>query len=216
MDQQANAYSLFQTAITLEGQVRMRTEEVTQCAGAPRAHQRRAVERTRCFRARQPLQDALLHRRRSRPAAAAARRPPFGQRTRRAERQRAPTPHRRAHRACADDDRGAAEVDPRHFQTRGGRRDADFAAGGARRAVRLDHSRPRAAGADEGPVVDLAPQRPRRRLRSADAPPHPAEPFGQRGPVHGEGRHSAAGAPPRARRAHRGMGHRSGHRRGRP
>ena len=29
MDQQANAYSLFQTAITLEGQVRMRTEEVT-------------------------------------------------------------------------------------------------------------------------------------------------------------------------------------------
>ncbi|MDP1639746.1 MAG: hybrid sensor histidine kinase/response regulator [Hyphomicrobium sp.] len=29
MDAQANAYSLFQTAITLEGQVRMRTEEVT-------------------------------------------------------------------------------------------------------------------------------------------------------------------------------------------
>jgi signal transduction histidine kinase len=29
MDQQANAYSLFQTAITLEGQVRLRTEEVT-------------------------------------------------------------------------------------------------------------------------------------------------------------------------------------------
>ncbi|WP_072369240.1 hybrid sensor histidine kinase/response regulator [Hyphomicrobium sp. NDB2Meth4] len=29
MDQQANAYSLFQTAITLEGQVRLRTEELT-------------------------------------------------------------------------------------------------------------------------------------------------------------------------------------------
>ena len=158
MDQQANAYSLFQTAITLEGQVRMRTEEVTQCASAPRAHQRRAVERTRCFRARQPLQDTLLHRRRPRPVAAAARRPPFGQRARRAERQRTPTSHRRAHRARADDDRGAAEVDPRHFQTRGGCRDADPAAGGARRAVRLDHSRPRAAGADEGPVADLAPQ----------------------------------------------------------
>ena len=28
MDQQANAYSLFQTAITLEGQVRVRTEEL--------------------------------------------------------------------------------------------------------------------------------------------------------------------------------------------
>ncbi len=39
MDQQANAYSLFQTAITLEGQVRVRTEEVNERPGAPRAHQ---------------------------------------------------------------------------------------------------------------------------------------------------------------------------------
>ncbi len=187
MDQQANAYSLFQTAITLEGQVRVRTEEVKQCAVAARAHQRRAVERTRCLRARQPLQDALLHRRRPRSAAAAARGAPFGQRARRAERQRASAPPRRAHRARADDDRGAAEVHPRHLQARGRRRSTP-----ALRPVALDElfasliARHRAAGARRKNLsLTWRAQQSRGRLRSADAAPHPAEPAGQRGAVHG-------------------------------
>ena len=75
MDQQANAYSLFQTAITLEGQVRMRTEEVTNAlARLERTNDELSAPVTRP--SAPTVQDPLLHRRRPRSVAAAARRPP--------------------------------------------------------------------------------------------------------------------------------------------
>ena len=87
MDAQANAYSLFQTAITLEGQVRMRTEEVTnalsrlertndELSSARDASERANRFKTRFFTA---VGHDLL--------AAAARRAPLGQRARRAGRR---------------------------------------------------------------------------------------------------------------------------------
>ena len=88
MDQQANAFSLFQTAITLEGQVRVRTEELKTALSRLERTNDELTDGARYLRARQPLQDALLYRRRPRPVAAAARCAALGERADRPERRR--------------------------------------------------------------------------------------------------------------------------------
>ena len=215
MDQQANAYSLFQTAITLEGQVRLRTEEVSNAlARLERTNDeltaaRDTSERANRFKTR--FFTAVGHD----LAAAAARGAAFGQRARRAERRRAPAPPRRAHRARADDDRGAFEIDPRHFQARGGRHITRFSRGAARRSLRssLLDIEPQARAKNlsltwrrSGLAVVSDPLMLRRILQNLMA----------NAVQYTDGRHPIAGAPPRGERSHRGVGHRAGHRRGRP
>ena len=121
MDQQANAFSLFQTAITLEGQVRVRTDELkTALSRLERTNDelttaRDTSERANRFKTRfftavghdllQPLHAARL-------SVSALTDPSVDARS---------APPRRPRRARADDHRGSAEVDPRHLQARGWR-----------------------------------------------------------------------------------------------
>ena len=217
MDPQANAYSLFQTAITLEGQVRLRTEEVNNALARLERTNDELSQRARRLRARQSLQDALLHRRRPRSAAAAARRATVGERAGRAERQRAPAPHRRAHRACADDDRGAAQIHPRHLQARGracSRRPCgpwrstttsppSCSTSSRRRAPRACRSR----GAAAGSRVVSDPLMLRRILQNLLAN---AVQYTEKGGIRLLARRRGD------ERAHRGVGHRPRHRRSRP
>ena len=122
MEQQANAFSLFQTAIGLEGQVRIRTEELKnaldrleqtndELAIARDASDRANRVKTRFFTAvghdlLQPLHAARLSLSALGGGAAAGTEHPAD----------------RPDRQCARLDRGAAEDDSRSLQARGRRR----------------------------------------------------------------------------------------------
>ncbi len=68
MEQQGNAFSLFQTAINLESRVRARTEELRATLRQARAVEPRARRRQGKCRARQPVEDAVPGRREPRRA----------------------------------------------------------------------------------------------------------------------------------------------------
>ena len=91
-DSQASAYSLFQTAIGLEAQVRQRTAELKTGAGRPRAVPNVVrLSSARRWRKSQFVEDAFRGRR-ARPAAAAVRRPARSRRSPRCRRRRKARP----------------------------------------------------------------------------------------------------------------------------
>ena len=187
-DQAANAYSMFQTAIGLEAQVRVRTDElnsalnrlerlndqlITARDGAELANR----FKTRFFTAvghdlLQPLHAArlslsALSESSSGATAAAA---------------------HRAGRPCAVDDRGASRHDPRFVEARGGRR-ASFRAGPAtRRPLSRSGGRSRADRAQQNPALKMRPTECARHVGRADVETHSAEPARQCRAIHRAGR----------------------------
>ncbi len=122
MDQQANAYSLFQTAITLEGPGARAHRGAEERLVAARAHQRRAHDGARRRRARQPRS-----RRASSPPSATICCSRCMPRACPSARSPSPTgtPHQRRlaerieHALTTIEE--LLEIDPRHFQARGRR-----------------------------------------------------------------------------------------------
>ena len=139
-DPHASAYSLFQTAIALEGQVRGRTE-VEQCAGPPRTRHRRALAardaseranrfKTRFFTAVGHDPSQALHARGCRSARSTTCMP-------RRISAGSPTPSATRWRPSRN-----SEIHSRHLQARSRRHHPDATAGVARRAVCLLGGRP--------------------------------------------------------------------------
>ena len=211
MDQQGNAFSLFQTAISLENRVRTRTEELHSTLRRLEQSNIDLSRRQGKRRTGEPVQDPVPRRRQPRRAAAAERRAPLRLGAGRSADQRRGQEAGPPGRALAGDDGGSAAHAARHFQARRRRGAARHRRRQPGDAVLVAAFGFPAGRRDEGPVAEVPAGQRRRALRPHAAAPHPAEHPLQRAALHPlrrrAGRHQAS----RRHHPHRCRRHRLRH-----